>query len=204
MTKLIATFLAVLVGCVCFGSIVGCSRLVSRSGGQPGPTPSEQVSNNQTAQPSAAHTTSSEGPEKQTSGNAITAEVVDEVHTPARGSGERQLMMDALREGFDNRRSDYYHPHRGSITFVVSQLKAHNGWAWVNASPQSTDSSDQFGEYNGFLLHGGDAGWAVMKLPAVINDPDDPENLDYPTRKDVQRIRQMYPSVPTDIFPGKQ
>ncbi len=39
-----------------------------------------------------------------------------------------------------------------------------------------------------------------MKLPPMVKDPDDPENLDYPTRKDVERIRKMYPSIATDIF----
>lgn len=26
--------------------------------------------------------------------------------------------------------------------------------------------------------------WRVMKPPAMVNDPNDPENLDYPSRKD--------------------
>jgi hypothetical protein len=39
-----------------------------------------------------------------------------------------------------------------------------------------------------------------MKLPAMVNDSDDPENLDYPTAKDIARIEKMHPTMPTDIF----
>lgn len=129
------------------------------------------------------------------------SEAADEVHTPAKGSEERQAIMDALREEFNNRRSIYYHPHRGNITFVVTHLKVHNGWAWTFASPQSTDPTDQFGEYSGFLLHLTNGRWALMKVPAMVDDPDDPEHLDYPTAKDVARMHKMYPTMPTDIFP---
>jgi hypothetical protein len=29
------------------------------------------------------------------------------------------------------------------------------------------------------------------ELPPMVNDPNDPENLDYPTRKDVEKIKKM-------------
>jgi len=34
----------------------------------------------------------------------------------------------------------------------------------------------------------------------MVNNPDDPENLDYPTAADIARIKGMYPTIPTDIF----
>ena len=40
----------------------------------------------------------------------------------------------------------------------------------------------------------------LLRLPAMVNDPNDPENLDYPSRKDVEKIRQKFPTVPVDIF----
>jgi hypothetical protein len=40
-----------------------------------------------------------------------------------------------------------------------------------------------------------------MRLPPMVNDPNDPENLDYPSRKDVEKIRQKYPTAPLDVFP---
>lgn len=108
--------------------------------------------------------------------------------------------MDALRAEFDNRQSPYYRAHRGAILFVVNRLQVHNGWAWMNGYPHSSDPQDSFGEYNGFLLHLQGGQWGVMRLPPMVNDPDDPENLDYPSRKDVEKIRQKYPTAPTDIF----
>jgi hypothetical protein len=127
--------------------------------------------------------------------------VNDQLHTPAKGSDERQAIMDALREEFDNRQSPYYHSHRGAITFVVNLLQVHKGWAWMNGYPHSSDPQDSFGEYSGFLLYSVDGRWSVMRLPPMVNDPDDPENLDYPSRKDVEKIRQKYPAAPIDIFP---
>ena len=108
--------------------------------------------------------------------------------------------MDALRAEFDNRQSPYYTSHRGAIVFVVNRLQVHNGWAWMNGYPHSSDSRDSFGEYNGFLLHLQGGQWAVMRLPPMVNDPNDPENLDYPSRKDVERIKQKFPTAATDIF----
>jgi hypothetical protein len=112
-------------------------------------------------------------------------------------------MMDALRTAFDDRSSGYYTPHRGRIVFIVDYLKAHNGWAWTYAHPTSSDKSDTFGEYSGFLLHQEGGQWKVMKLPPMVKDPNDPENLDYPSRKDVEKIRQQHPNAPADIFPSR-
>ncbi len=128
-------------------------------------------------------------------------EISDELHTPERGSLEREGMMNALRAAFDDRSGGYYTPHRGNIVFVVNYLKAHNGWAWTYADPTSSDKSDSFGEFSGFLLHSEGGQWKVMKLPPMVDDPNDPENLDYPSRRDVEKIRQKYPTAPADIFP---
>jgi hypothetical protein len=134
--------------------------------------------------------------ETATAGN----EINDQLHTPAKGSEERQAIMDALRAEFDNRQSPYYTSHRGAITFVVNRLQVHNGWAWMNGYPHSSDSQDSFGENGAFLLHSVDGQWSVMRLPPMVSDPNDPENLDYPSRKDVEKIRQKYPTAPIDIF----
>ncbi len=127
--------------------------------------------------------------------------VADKLHTPPKGSAERQAIMDALREDYNDRQSPGYQPHRGNITFVVAFLKVHNGWAWVYAEPHSSDPNDSFGENSGFLLRNLNGKWKLMALPPVVDDPNDPESLDYPTRRDVQRIKLKYPAMPTDIFP---
>jgi hypothetical protein len=200
MTMRFIKALLIMGTCLYFVSIAGCSR--SNSSGQPIPSSTAQPGDNQLTQP--ADTPLVAGAGKQTSEKATDkSEISDELHTPPTGSSERQAIMDALREDFYIHRSGSSRPFRGSITFVVNYLKAHNGWAWTNPEPRSSDPNDQFGENSGFLLHQVNGRWQVMKVPPMVNDPDDPENLDYPTGKDVARIRQMYPSVPEDIFPGQ-
>ena len=167
----------------------------------------KQVANNSTAQPNDNRVTESSGAsghdsqkpptETVSSGN----DVADDLHTPERGSLEREGMMDALRAVFDDRSGGYYTPHSGKIVFVVNYLKSHNGWAWTYANPTSSDKSDSFGEFSGFLLHQEGGQWKVMKLPPMVNDANDPENLDYPSQRDVEKIRQKYPNIPADIFP---
>jgi hypothetical protein len=198
--KLIKTFPAI-VCCLCLGSLAGCSQ--SQSSEQPPPTTSAQSVNNQTARPAVAPANSGQGSEGQAGAVAQSDQAADELHTPPKGSAERQALMDALREEYKGYRNSDNKPYHGSITFVVNYLKVHNGWAWVYADPTSSDPNEQFGENSGFLLHEEDGQWKVKKLPPMVDDPDDPENLDYPSPKDVQRIRKTYPSAPADIFPNK-
>ncbi|MDT4897342.1 MAG: hypothetical protein QOH25_2419 [Acidobacteriota bacterium] len=199
--KRIKTFL--LIGsCLCFSTIVGCS---SKSSEQSSLNTSAQPGNSQAVQPAVSPITSGVGSSGQTGEMAAdSSQVADELHTPPKGSEERQAIMDALRDQYKNSRNSDGKPNRGNITFVVNYLKAHNGWAWTYAEPQSSDPNDQFGENSGFLLQQAKGQWKVMKVPPMVDDPDDPENLDYPTRKDIERIRKMYPSIPADIFPNHQ
>jgi hypothetical protein len=193
------TLLLILV-CSCGAFEAGCSLGKSKQAKAQNSNQAAPQDGNQSAARSdevaSANSSSGQG------GNASApADISDELHTPERGSEERQAIMDALRASLDNYQSPYYQPHRGTITFVVNFLKVHNGWAWMNGSPQSTNSQDSFGEFSGFLLHTENGKWIVMSLPPMVNDPDDPENLDYPGRRDIEKIRQKYPKVATDIFP---
>jgi hypothetical protein len=196
--KRTANFLLIVI-CLGAGVVAGCSLSGLKRGATSSPTPSQHNSD-----PSSER---SEGPapsasNEQQSLNATSVnEVTDQLHTPEKGSDERQAIMDGLRGEFNNRQSPFYSPHRGAITFVVNRLQVHNGWAWMNGYPHSSDPQDSFGEYSGFLLHAQDGKWGVMRLPPMVTDPNDPENLDYPSRKDVQKIRQKFPSAPADIFP---
>jgi hypothetical protein len=184
---------------LCISFLAGCSLTRSKSAPAANAPSSASGHADQTSRPSGDSTTGGNG-NKSDAANAG-SEVNDQLHTPAKGSDERQAIMDALRAEFDNRQSSYYHAHRGAIVFVVNRLQVHNGWAWMYGYPHSSDPQDSFGEYNGFLLHLQGGQWGVMSLPPVVNDPNDPENLGYPSRKDVERIRQKYPTAPTDIFP---
>jgi hypothetical protein len=198
--KLITSAL-VIVSCLCFKSIAGCP--LTEYCGQPIPAASSQLGINQ-ARPFSAPAISGSGAEEQAIEIAFAGQATDELHMPAKGSAERQAIMDGLREEYKERRNSDGRPYRGRITFVVNYLQVHNGWAWVYADPNSTDPKDQFGENTGFLLHKEDGQWRVMNLPPMVDDPDDPENLGYPSPKDIERIRKMYLSVPTDIFPKEK
>ncbi|HVS81419.1 MAG TPA: hypothetical protein VHE60_06775 [Pyrinomonadaceae bacterium] len=201
MSKLLTTFLLV-TACTLLVCMTGCSLAERKSAdAQPSPTPSAQHDADRRSESSGSSSSSTpESKEQASEPTTASSEVVDQLHTPEKGSLERQGMMDALREEVNDRRSPNYQPHRGSIIFVVNYLKAHNGWAWTYAAPHSSDPNDSFGENSGFLLHQEGGQWKVMKLPAMVEDPDDPENLGYPTRKVVEKIRKMYPSIATDIF----
>ena len=195
--KLIGTIL-LMVSCISLIESAGCSLPELKSGkASSSPTPSSQHDSGPTAgradAPSPGNENKSDAP---TAGNDIT----DELHTPAKGTDERQAIMDALRAEFDNQQGSFYTPHRGAITFIVNRLQVHDGWAWMNGYPHSSDPQDSFGEYSGFLLHIQDGKWGVMRLPPMVNDPNDPENLDYPSRRDIEKIRQKFPTAPSDIF----
>lgn len=123
----------------------------------------------------------------------IFSQARDKLHTPPPGSAERKAILDALRR-------DYIQPHKGQLTFKVRYLKAHNGWAWIYADPQSSEAGDEFGETGGFLLHITSDGWKVMPLPTMPDDPSDPEDLVF-SRAEAKVIQRKYPSVPLDIFP---
>ncbi|MEK6337254.1 MAG: hypothetical protein AABM67_20220 [Acidobacteriota bacterium] len=188
-----SSIIFILVWLACFS---GCAQKGSKSAAANASSSAGQISKPSSDSPSSATGGSETTGDHATGGNQI----VDQLHTPAKGTEERQTIMDALRAAFDNRQSPYYTSHRGAITFVVNRLQVHNGWAWMLGYPQSSDSQDSFGEYSGFLLHSVDSKWSVMRLPPMVNDPNDPENLDYPSRKDVEKIIQKYPTAPADIF----
>lgn len=184
--------------CLCLSVVSGCSLAGMKSGNpSASPTPTSQHDSGPTA--GRADVPSPEN-EKKSETQSTTNDITDDLHTPAKGTPERQAIMDALRAEFDNRQGSFYTAHRGAITFVVNRLAVHNGWAWMNGYPQSSDPQDSFGEYSGFLLHSQDGKWGLMRLPPMVNDPNDPENLDYPSRRDVEKIRQKFPTAPSDIF----
>src|SRR4051812_17863250 len=118
--KIVRAFLF-MVSCLWFISLAGCSG--SNSNGQPSSTPAAQSVNNQAAQPAVTPAMLGGEASAQTSAKATNSdEVADELHTPLTGSPERQALMDALREAYNQN-----HSYRGNITFVVNYLKVHNG-----------------------------------------------------------------------------
>jgi hypothetical protein len=125
--------------------------------------------------------------------------VADKLHTPAEGSAERTAILDGLRRHWQTTRNpDDGKPYRGKITFRVSYLKVHNGWAWVQAEPRSSISKEGFPENSGFLLQLKLGRWEVMKTPPLDDNGDGAFN---PSPADRERIKKMYPSIATDIIP---
>src|SRR5215510_12338226 len=52
----------------------------------------------------------------------LAAQVTDQAHIPAKGSPERDAILNALRSNPQEK-------------FQVHFIKAHNGWAWVDTTP---------------------------------------------------------------------
>ena len=111
----------------------------------------------------------------------------DVVHTPEKGSAERQAIMDALR-GSDQ------------VVFQVHFLKVHHGWAWADVTP--LDSKGQTTAEGGpQLLHLVDGKWKVLDLSKVPEDPKDPEGAEDASPGFIRNLRKTFPGVPADIFP---
>lgn len=128
-----------------------------------------------------------------------------QAHVPAPGSAERKAVIDGLKAEYMEKGNADGNPYNGTITFNVKYIKVNKTWAWVYAEPRSTSQLDQFGENSGYLLaRESDGKWRVQPLPDPIDDPDDPENLDYPTAKDVAAMKKIYTYLPVDIFPRQK
>lgn len=125
--------------------------------------------------------------------------IADKLHTPAEGSDEREAILGGLRRHWQSTRNpDNGKPYQGRITFRMSYLKVHNGWAWVQAEPRSSLPKEGFPENSGFLLRLKAGRWEVMKLPPMDDNGDGAFN---PSPGDLERIRKMYPSIATDVIP---
>ncbi len=115
------------------------------------------------------------------------SEIKDEVHTPEKGTEERQAIMDALR-GNQN------------VIFQVNYLKIHNGWCWVDTTPLDTKGRAT-AEGGANLLHFENGRWRVMNLAKVPEDPDDPMGPDDPSPTYIRNLMKTFPGLPKDILP---
>lgn len=106
-------------------------------------------------------------------------------YTPSPASAERKAILDAYRakwkQSSGNTNTD--------VVFVVSYLKVHNGWAWLDVRPQSSDGSQQYEAEQGLLRKKGGK-WRVLERTAGYS-------VEY-----FRKLKRKYPSVPTDIFPA--
>ena len=103
-------------------------------------------------------------------------------YTPPPGSAERKAILDAYR-------AEWTKPDSiKDVIFVVTHLKVHDGWAWLEVNPKSSDGSQQFESEEG-LLHREGAAWKVLQRKSGT-----------PARY-FKNLKAKYPAVPTDIFP---
>jgi len=111
----------------------------------------------------------------------------DEVHTPAKGTEERQAIMDALRGN-------------QQVVFQVNYLKVHNGWCWVDTTPLDK-SGRATAEGGPSLLHQENGTWKVKDLSKVPDDPNDPLGPEDASPTYIRNVMKTFPGVPRDIFP---
>jgi hypothetical protein len=104
------------------------------------------------------------------------------VYTPAKGSGERKAIMDAMRAKGDDQ----------DRVFVVRRLKISGNWAWLDCDPQSRDGSNRY-EPESALLRNSGGKWKVVDQPCGEGDCD--------FDSEVSRIRHENPQAPEAIFP---
>jgi hypothetical protein len=120
----------------------------------------------------------------------------DEPHTPAKGTPERQAIMDALRDDYKKNNGD-------QVTFLVNYLKIHNGWCWTDVTPLGGNGKP-VAEGGTSLLHYEQDKWNIIDLSKVADDPDDPMASQDASPGFIRNLRKIYPDVPTDIFPRKK
>jgi hypothetical protein len=114
-------------------------------------------------------------------------EINDELRTPAKGSDERQAIMDALRGN-------------QQVVFQVNYLKVHNGWCWVDTTPLDKGGRAT-AEGGPNLLHFENSKWKVMDLSKVPEDKNDPLGPEDASPTFVKNVLKTFPGVPRDIFP---
>jgi hypothetical protein len=112
--------------------------------------------------------------------------------TPAKGSPDRQGILDALRGVVKNMSGL-------EVVFVVRHLKVKNNWAWVETDPQSKDGSQHYESIIG-LLQKKNGRWLYVEGPPEANECDeDPECSD--SARYFKKLHTKYPSTSMDIFP---
>ena len=111
---------------------------------------------------------------------------VNTAHTPPEGSAERNAIIQATKHALARQ-------GRKNVVLVVPYLKVHNGWAWIQVNPQSTDGTQHYESQSGLLQEKTTNKWTLLEwMPAE-------EGTDY--TKYFKNLKAKYPAAPADIFP---
>ena len=106
----------------------------------------------------------------------------------SKGSPERQAILDALRG--DSR----------DVLYQVHYVKVHNGWCWIDTTPQDKQGHAT-AEGGPNLLHFEGGTWKVMDLSKVTADPKDPLGDMDASPGYIKNLLKVFPGAPRDIFP---
>lgn len=113
-------------------------------------------------------------------------------YTPAKGSAERKAILDGLRTVIGKMSGL-------EVIFVVRHLKENNGWAWVEADPQSVDGTQHYEPITA-LFHRKNGRWTYVEGPPEFavceEDPDCIDDARY-----FKKLARKYPAASPDIFP---
>ncbi|MFB1488242.1 MAG: hypothetical protein AADX98_16475 [Thiocapsa sp. C3-3m] len=112
------------------------------------------------------------------------------IATPPPGSRERGAILDALR-------AELTHLTGPDLVFVVAVLRVREGWAWIEAAPQSRDGARRYEEVTA-LLQRRDGRWTVQVL-GPCDEEDDPAACAADT--DPERLAKRFPTLPPGLVP---
>lgn len=117
---------------------------------------------------------------------------VPAVRTPAPGSSERRVILDAVRVAVNEL-------HGLEVIFVVRELTVSDGWAWVHTLPRSK-RGDSIYEDVYALLHRVQGRWRVVEIPCT--EPDNPGCLESPGY--FRNLAARFPGLPSRILPRER
>jgi hypothetical protein len=111
---------------------------------------------------------------------------VNTAHTPPDGSAERNAILQAVHHALARQ-------GRKNLVLIVPYLKVHNGWAWIQVTPQSANGTQHYESQSGLLQEKTTNKWTLLEwMPAE-------EGTNY--TKYFKNLKAKYPSAPPDIFP---
>lgn len=176
--------------CLCLCLTAACS-LYKKSTAQQKPVAATPGSDNQS---SAVATSPQPATEQSSHANEVAtdARIKDELHIPAKGTPEREAIMEVLRVEVKKETGE-------DVIFVVNLLKVHNGWAWVDVTPNRKDGTALY-EGKEALMHQENGVWKDKTLPPQDSD-DNQRMFGDLSRKYIKKIQKQYPTCPADIFP---
>jgi hypothetical protein len=119
---------------------------------------------------------------------SLAAESQEFAITSPKGSAERKLILDALRNEMQQ--------HGIEMVFVVRHLKVKDGWAWVHTLPQSPNGVSHYEDVSALLRKSG-AGWEVVELPSAEEGND--QALGSPDY--FLNLKKRFPNLPPEILP---